>query len=229
MAAVVSEYLSEHNSSSKKPLALVLFMYALDHIARIVRVLKQPGGHALLVGVGGSGRQSLTTLAAFMSEYEVFQIQISSGYSMSDWRDDLKAAVRHAGEKHKQSVFLFSDSQILHETMVEDISNLLNTGEVPNLFDTGEQMAIGEGVRTRAKAAKMDGSRADLYAFFVSEVRKNLHVCLCFSPIGDAFRERLRKFPSLITCTTIDWFTVRRGWGRVKGSRQERGWGEGNG
>ena len=53
---------------------------------------------------------------------------------------------------------------------VEDISNLLNTGEVPNLFDTGETLAIGEAVRTRAKQAKMDGSRADLYNFFVSEV-----------------------------------------------------------
>lgn len=31
---------------------------------------------------------------------------------------------------------------------------------------------------------------------------------MCFSPVGDAFRDRLRRFPSLITCTTIDWFTV---------------------
>ncbi len=54
---------------------------------------------------------------------------------------------------------------------MEDISNLLNTGEVPNLFDTGEALAIGESVRNRAKAARMDGSRADLFAFFVQEVR----------------------------------------------------------
>jgi hypothetical protein len=40
------------------------------------------------------------------------------------------------------------------------------------------------------------------------QVRSNLHVVLCFSPVGDAFRERLRKFPSLTTCTTIDWFTA---------------------
>ena len=26
------------------------------------------------------------------------------------------------------------------------------------------------------------------------------------SPIGDAFRSRLRKFPSLVNCCTIDWF-----------------------
>ncbi|GAX82307.1 hypothetical protein CEUSTIGMA_g9736.t1 [Chlamydomonas eustigma] len=208
MASIISDYLRELNAGSKKPLQLVLFQYALEHVARICRVIKQPGGHALLVGVGGSGRQSLAQLAAFMQEYDVFQIQISSGYTMTDWHDDLKAAIRHAGEKHKPCVFLFADSQILDETMVEDISNLLNTGEVPNLFDTGEALSIGEAVRSRAKQVKMDGSRADLYNFFVSEVRKNLHVVLCFSPVGDAFRERLRRFPSLITCTTIDWFPV---------------------
>jgi dynein heavy chain len=40
------------------------------------------------------------------------------------------------------------------------------------------------------------------------QVRRYLHVVLCFSPVGDAFRERLRKFPSLVTCTTIDWWVA---------------------
>jgi P-loop containing dynein motor region D4 len=43
-------------------------------------------------------------------------------------------------------------------------------------------------------------------AFFVERVRTNLHVVLCLSPIGDAFRTRLRMFPSLVNCCTIDWF-----------------------
>lgn len=40
---------------------------------------------------------------------------------------------------------------------------------------------------------------------FFHQVRRNMHIVLSFSPVGDSFRERLRKFPSLVNCTTIDW------------------------
>lgn len=53
---------------------------------------------------------------------------------------------------------------------VEELSSLLNTGEVPNLFDTGEIIAMGETIRPRARQARMDGSRADLYNFLVQQV-----------------------------------------------------------
>lgn len=64
--------------------------YVLEHLARICRVLRVPSGNALLIGVGGSGRQSLTRLASAMAGYTTFQPEISKNYGQAEWREDIK-------------------------------------------------------------------------------------------------------------------------------------------
>ena len=93
----INEYLDDFNSSTKHPMKLVLFLDACDHVNRICRVLKQPQGNALLLGVGGSGRQSLSKLATFMSNYKLYNIEVVKGYNMTNWRDNLKFCLMQAG------------------------------------------------------------------------------------------------------------------------------------
>jgi dynein heavy chain len=200
--------LVDYNNMNKNKMNLVLFRFAIQHIARICRIIKLPGGNALLVGVGGSGRQSLTRLSSFICDLSVFQIEISKSYSKVEWRDDLKRLLRVAGVENKPTVFLFSDTQVKDESFVEDISNLLNSGDVPNLYANDERQAILDSVSSDANSKGMagDGSAASIYSYFLNRVKRNLHIVLCMSPIGDAFRNRLRQFSSIVNCCNIDWF-----------------------
>ncbi|KAF4707651.1 hypothetical protein FOZ63_029670, partial [Perkinsus olseni] len=209
LANQVTSHLEQYNLMSTSPLNLVLFLYCIEHLSRVARVLKQPGGHSLMVGVGGSGRQSVTKLAAFMADYTIFQIEIAKGYDKLAWHDDLKKLLTAAGGRADPMVFLFTDTQIKDESFVEDINNMLNTGEVPNLFAADEKMQCCEAVRNYAKAEgkAADGTPTSLFAYFLERVRALLHIVLCFSPIGNGWRSRLRQFPSLVNCTTIDWFS----------------------
>eukprot|EP00741_Cyanophora_paradoxa_P024938 tig00000056_g24072.t1 len=211
---------------------LVLFRDAIEHICRIIRVIRTPRGNMLLVGVGGSGRKSMARLAAYISEMKTFSVEITRNYRSIEFREDLKKIYQAAGVEKKATVFLFDDTQIVQESFLEDINSLLSSGEVrslarfssafqrrlapfslarrarqvPNLFAPEELVAIRDAVRNDAKAAGYQDSNDALYAFFIERARNNLHVVLCMSPVGDAFRNRLRMFPALVNNTTIDWF-----------------------
>lgn len=146
------EILGEYNEVRGK-MDLVLFEDALEHLTRIHRVLRMYRGHMMIVGVGGSGKQSLTRLASYPAECEIFEISLSRGYNETSFRDDLKVLYQNLGVKDQKTVFLFSDAKVAEEGFLEIINNMLTVGQVPALFDDKDKESIVGDCRNKSQEA----------------------------------------------------------------------------
>ncbi|XP_039313454.1 dynein heavy chain 1, axonemal [Solenopsis invicta] len=206
MRSVLLDALDSYNDLTTSPMQLILFEDAISHICRITRILRQPGGNALLLGINGSGRRSLTKLSSYVKEYNCYQIEVNKAYTTHDWQNDIKNIMLKAGLQARPIVFLFSDTQIKNDFMLEDLNNILNNGDVPNIYQADEVDKIYQAMRAPAQEAGLQINKSNLFSVYVKAVKSNLHIVITISPIGDTFRALIRQFPALVNCCTIDWF-----------------------
>merc|ERR1719424_1140426 len=128
------------------------------------------------------GKQSLARLATYINGYAAFQVVITSRYGVNDLKADLQIMYKKSGLKGDGISFIFTDMQIADERFLVFMNDLLSSGNIPGLFPVEDMDDI------------------------INIVRDNLHVILCFSPIGDPIKVRTRRFPALVNCVVIDWF-----------------------
>lgn len=212
LKSTAESYLAKYNASRKSKLNIVLFSAAVEHIVQILRVLALPLGHALLLGLGSSGRKSLTALASFIGGFELFKIEVSRKYKVQEWHSDLRMLMFATGVERTPTVFVLNDQQIKSDYFLEDLNNLLNTGEVPNLYSKLDRAdskddymtKLRENMQSRYK--KVFNSDDEILETLREHSREQLHIAFCMNPVGPAFRYRVRMFPSLVNCTTINCF-----------------------
>eukprot|EP00913_Durusdinium_trenchii_P002106 g1945.t1 len=206
-------YLARFNEKNPaKNMNLVLFEDALMHLMRINRTIQQKRGSAMLVGVGGSGKQSLTRLAAFISGHHIFQITITKTYGEVQFLEDLKELFIIAGQKDEDVTFIFTDqdarSDVINENFLEIMNSILATGEVVGLLQKDEKEAVCNEVRNdfASDYPGQEENTTNLYNYFLNRLRDNLHIVLFFSPLHHKFAIRAQMFPAVFSGVNINWF-----------------------
>lgn len=125
---------------------------------------------------------------------------------MNELRVDLEGMYTKAGVAGASILFILTDSQITNEKFLVYINDILSSGWVPDMFPKEEKDALLGKIRNEAKSAGYLDTPDQLFEYFLEKTKKNFHLALCFSPVGDQFRFRSRKFPAIISCTQIDWY-----------------------
>ena len=187
---------------------LVFYDECIDHLIRIHRIIRIQNGNALLVGVGGSGKQSLTKIATFIARYDLWGIKITSKFEEKHFREQLQELFRRfiPQQDMRKITFLFTDEQVLDEGFLELINNILTTGIVPAIFEKAEKNQIIDDYKPLAVKLNLPETKDTAYGLYVNRIKENLHLVISMSPSGDNLRNRCRNFPGLISSTTIDWF-----------------------
>ena len=155
LVELLEEYQNQYNAepANTNKLNLVFFKEAVDHILRIYRVLNQPRGNLMLVGIGGLGKQSLTTLATSIIGFNLQKLDIPGGnFSLENFKQWMREQVLlpcagpTAGKDGIPTTFQIIDNQVVSDSILEMINSILNSGEVPNIFSGEEKQQLIDGL-----------------------------------------------------------------------------------
>jgi dynein heavy chain len=130
---ITKDYLNDYNESHAV-MSLVMFKDAIEQVLRIAGGITAPGGHMLLVGLGGSGIQPLVRLAAALAGYTCSKIVRVNNYGVTEFGADLVRIFSVVGWKKQPTVFLLTDSQLTDEQFLIPVSDFLSTSVIPDVF-----------------------------------------------------------------------------------------------
>ncbi|XP_072767052.1 dynein axonemal heavy chain 7 [Anoplolepis gracilipes] len=205
----VVAYLKEYNANFKRKMNVVVCRYMLQSLIKISRILSIPGGNVLAISTVGSGRKSTTALAAFMQQQSLFETTAESYYDLNAWRDGLRRVLQECGALRKDVTYFMNERQI-KDTFLSDISCLLSTGELPDLFSAEDRQRIIETTRLDAQGGNRNAeiSARSVMRYFMEQCKNRLHFVLCFNPTNAAFRTYLCSYPNLAKHCTVNFYQI---------------------
>ncbi|KAK7080901.1 Dynein heavy chain 12, axonemal [Halocaridina rubra] len=199
----ISAFIQEYNSNNAVPLNIVTFRYVVEHVSRACRVLSRKGGHMLLVGVGGSGRRSLTRLAAHICGHKLAYPAIDPVDGYTDIKFAVKEAILTAGVEERATVLLLGDTILQHPPILHLLNTLILTGDIPNLLPPEDLSYLMD--RLRLYAEDRGSCETDLWKELIQRVADLVHVVITTPPTS-SLTQIIMQYPALNTRVAVDYF-----------------------
>ncbi|WFD21602.1 hypothetical protein MEQU1_000257 [Malassezia equina] len=185
---------------------LVLHDAVLDLALACDRVLQQPAGHLLLVGVAGSGRTTVARFCAWLRGLTLYSLPSAKSYDEARFDDDLRALLRRVGVRGERVCWTLDESQVAAPSRVEKLNTLLANAEVAGLFEGDEYASLLSSLREAAQREGLVVNADDeLLAFFRAQIVSHLHVVLTMTPTRrDVAARAAAASPALLNrCTLV--------------------------
>ncbi|XP_051153293.1 dynein axonemal heavy chain 3-like [Leptopilina boulardi] len=196
----VNSFISDYNAENKIKLDIVISRFIIEHLIRICRIMSIPGENLLMICSSGFGRKSLIRLASFMEKQNLFEPNLDFYYNLESWRRDLKSLFKNCASKNEDYTILVTDRDLKDE-FLDDVMSLLETGQIPELFNHNDEREIVNKVRLAAQNGNrnLELTISEVLDYFTKECKKKLHLIVCLSWIN--FTKLGKNFPLTKSCT----------------------------
>ncbi|XP_050730386.1 dynein axonemal heavy chain 7-like [Eriocheir sinensis] len=199
----ITAFTQHYNTCHSSPLNLVTFKHMVGQVARISRVLGRAGGHLLLVGAGGSGRRSLTRLAAHICGHTLLLPAITPHDDYSEVREAVKEAVMRAGVDEQATVVVVGDAALHHPSVLHLVNTLILTGDAPNILSPEDRSYLRERLRLFLEGREV--TESEVWEEQERRVKELVHIVVTCLPSPN-LHHTLTHYPAFTTRVTINFF-----------------------
>ncbi|KJP87668.1 hypothetical protein AK88_02696 [Plasmodium fragile] len=201
LTTYLTEELNEYNSFYN--LNIVLFNDAIKHICKLIRIVDNLKSHALLLGIGGCGKTTISKFSSYISSKSFFEMDFSAQCTDNDVKKYLQNIFYKCGIKNEDIILFLKESKI-HDSFFIYVNEYMCSNNIIDLYTKEEKDYIVQNMRNIAKADGIQENDNSIFEYFMKKVNENLHFILCFSPTSNNFRDKSNNFQCILNNTMID-------------------------
>lgn len=205
-------YLRDYNQNkrAKEKMNLIFFDYSLKHFIKLDRLFNKQKENGLLIGLTGSGRESLTLLSSFIKKYKIYKIRGKDeieDYQRKDWLEDIKTLFIQTGLRRENTCFVIKDNLIKDDSYYVDLNCIISSGIVYNLFTNDEKVDLISQLKNMREVEELNlPDDTAVWNSFIDIAVSHMRVIICLNPLNEDFSKIIRTFPAFVNNTYIDWF-----------------------